>query len=209
MTTARSLKREDRLHQCPFPLVGLTGGIATGKSTVSNFLNELGISVICADDLIHQIYKEESVLNFIQKNVPESIKNGEIHFPTLRKAFFERSEIKENLEKLLYSFLPEYFLKSLPQSADYVVYDVPLLFENQMADKFDYIVSVLCNEDLQRKRVLKRDPHTELETLENILQSQLPLEDKRKQSHFVIENNGTVEELQSKVKELLSELSNL
>ncbi|MCR9203608.1 MAG: dephospho-CoA kinase [Halobacteriovoraceae bacterium] len=207
MTIGQSLKREERLHQCPFPLIGLTGGIGTGKSTVSSILSKKGIPVICADDLIHQIYKEESVLNFINQNVPESLRDGEIHFPTLRKAFFKKAEIKESLEKLLYSFLSAYFSKSLPQTAEFVVYDVPLLFEKQMANKFDYVVSVLCTEETQRKRVLKRDPETDTKTLENILKSQLPLQYKRERSTFVIENDGTVDELQQKVKELLSELS--
>ena len=196
-----------RLHDCPFPLIGLTGGIATGKSTVSDLLKRSQIPVICADNLIHQIYSEKKVREFIEKEVPSAVTDGSIHFPTLRESFFKSPQLKKELEELLYSFLPEYFHRSLPKQAAFVFYDVPLLFEKKMESHFDLVVSVLCSQETQRKRVLKRDAETNQETLENILKSQLPLETKQKSSDFVIENEGTLEELELKVKELLSELS--
>lgn len=205
----RKLNPSERLHQCPFPLIGLTGGIATGKSTVSEILTKKEVHVICADRLIHQIYSEESVLSFLSNRVPEALQKGEIQFPKLREAFFKDKKLKADLEKLLYSYLPRYFTDSLPKTAKFVVYDVPLLFEVGMGSKFDLIVSVLCSKETQRMRVLKRDPEMTEETLGQVLSNQISLNDKRAKSDIVIENDGTLEDLEDKVKELLSELNNL
>ena len=77
------LEQQERLHQCPLPIVGLTGGIATGKSTVSKIFKEEGLWVICADDLIHQIYQEGETLSFVKGICPQSIQNEKIDFPFL------------------------------------------------------------------------------------------------------------------------------
>jgi len=75
-----SLSPENRLHHCPNPIIGLTGGIATGKSTVSKIMKDKGIWVICADQLIHNLYTEQVVLNQVTKICPGSFVEGKIDF---------------------------------------------------------------------------------------------------------------------------------
>lgn len=203
------ISESERLHNCPFPVIGLTGGIATGKSTVSTILEENGFTVICADKLIHEIYKEKKVIDFLKQKVPGSLQGQSVVFPKLREAFFASPKLKAELETLLYAFLPQYFTQKLPKEAEYIFYDVPLLFEKKMQSKFDYIVSVLSSQETQRKRIQMRDPLTTKETIDRILEAQLPLEEKRSLSNFVIDNEGTKEELENQIKNLILKLTEI
>jgi len=205
----KNLQVEDRLHHCPVPLIGLTGGLSSGKSSVGDFFRKQGIAVLCADTLIHKIYEEDSIKRFLEENLPHCIDGEIIDFGILRKYFFENLDFKDKLENLLYQFLPSYFIKSTPTDADFIIYEMPLLFEKNLEHKVDLIITVVTTENLQRERAIKRDLSSSRETINNILKNQLPLEEKKKRSQIVIENDGTLEELEDKVKHLSTELINL
>jgi len=201
-----TLSTLDRLYHCPNPIIGLTGGIATGKSTVSKMMRDEGVWVISADQLIHNLYAEQVVLNQVNLLCPESIKEGKINFSTLRKSFFNTPKIKRELETLLYSNLPRVFIESLPKDEDQVIiYDVPLLFEKKLEGFFDQIITVVITEDIQLQRLEQRDGN-DFETHKNILENQWPLFEKKAKSNFVIENNGGLEELKTKVSHIRKEL---
>src|SRR5690606_25085626 len=125
------LNSSNRLYQTPVPLIGLTGGIATGKSTVSEILKSEGIPVLCADELVKKIYKLEKTLNYLRSQHPEVITNDQIQFEKLREKFFNETKTKEEIEKLIYSQLPEVFKETFEnlRTPAFVIYDVPLLFE--------------------------------------------------------------------------------
>lgn len=200
------LTAKDRLHQCPNPIVGLTGGIATGKSTVSQLFKDHGLYVICADELIHKLYQEEATLNKVKELCPQSLTGEKIDFKSLRKSFFSDPKIKSELEKFLYAELPRVFKLSLPEDTKQVIiYDVPLLFEKKLDPLFDQIIAVITHEKIQLERLMQRDGRDE-ETHRKVLAAQWPLSQKKANSDFVLENNGTLGELEKRVLHLTTEL---
>lgn len=201
------LKVEDRLYQTKIPVVGLTGGIATGKSTVSAILRSEGISVIDADLLVKDIYKMASTKDFIQDKYPDVILNNEIDFTKLREKFFTDKIVKAEIETLIYSKLPEAWAQEVVKHKDSSVlfYDVPLLYEKALEKYFDVTVLVYAPRAVQKERLIERDGISE-ELAEGILDHQMNIEDKKTKADFVIENDGDVERLGSEVEDLLTQI---
>lgn len=200
-----TLNPNERLYKCQVPIIGLSGSIATGKSTVSQLLRKRGFCVICADDLIHEIYSKEQTLSLIERLVPEAINSKEksIHFPILRKVFFNNLEIRKEIENHLYQQLPATFLKKV--QGDFVVYDVPLLYEKSLHQKVDLHGIVYTTPELQRERLALRDQNSDEDTLSRIIASQMSIDEKRKLAAFVIENVSTTHDLESEVDRFIED----
>jgi dephospho-CoA kinase len=205
-----NLDEKSRLYRCPVPIVGLTGSIATGKSTVSGILRDLGLQIIDADSLVKEIYKDQATLNFIKALVPSVINNSQIDFKHLREAFFKDEQIKFQIEQYIYQELPEKFQKALDicnfDDWDFVIYDVPLLFEKNLIPLVDDFILVYTNEENQLKRLLNRDG-INVSQANTIINSQISIEEKRTKSKNIIENNGDLIELNLNVRKLISEIS--
>jgi dephospho-CoA kinase len=186
----------DRLYNIDCPVIGLTGGIATGKSTVSTKLSEKGFPVICADKLVKEVYKTQKTISHLQKYYPQVLNNEGIDFKQFRELFFGDKSIQEDVEKLIYSQMPDMFLSAYHQLNDpsIVIYDVPLLFEKGLDKLVDVKVTVYCPREEQIKRLIKRDSITE-ELAENIISKQMPIDDKKNASDVIIDNTGAEAEL--------------
>lgn len=202
--TYQKLSSEQRLYGIKTPLIGLTGGIATGKSTVAEILKNRGLPVINADRLVKEIYSLPETREFIQKNYPEVIKENEIQFPLLRKKVFTSPEVKSNIENFIYQLLPEAFRKSYDNisNAKVIVYDVPLLFEKKMETLFDLTLLVYAPRNIQRARLIKRDGHLE-SMADDILDQQIDIEEKKLKADFIIDNSRTEAELPEEVNQFL------
>ena len=96
-----------RLYNTPIPIIGLTGGIATGKSTVAEYLKSCGHNVIDADALVKSIYKLKSSIDFVKLHFPEAITNNEIQFQKLREIIFSNPSYLEKIEQFIYSQMPD------------------------------------------------------------------------------------------------------
>lgn len=195
----------ERLYGLTVPLIGLTGGIATGKSTVANYMRQRGLPIIDADALVKLAYQLPHVKDAIGKWCPEAIDAGEINFKILRERFFSDSELKAKVEKLIYDELPALFKKQIQNDAKFVIYDVPLLFERGLDSLSDYSVVVYCPDKMQRKRLMKRD-QLSAESADKILSAQWPIERKREAADFVVENTSDLSQLERNVEELLASL---
>ena len=201
------LTSEKRLYHYDRPIIALTGGIATGKSTVTRMLQNQGVQVIDADQLVKSIYRTQEAKDFIAKNYPECILNNEINFKNLRELVFSQESIKTNIESFIYQRLPEAFAQaaSTIQGQEFYIYDVPLLFERKLDSLVDQIVVVYAPQKIQLARIMDRDGSKE-ETARQILQQQMDIEEKKEKADFVINNTASMTELSAEVSELLRKL---
>jgi dephospho-CoA kinase len=198
-----------RLYGLDIPIIGLTGGIATGKSTVSNILKDLGAPIIDADRLIKYIYNQQDTLDFIRVNAPKSITKNEINFKLLREEFFSNSDLKSKIETFLYKKLPAAFKHHVNQFNDpsFIVYDVPLLFEKQLEQLLDTTILVYAPRETQLERLIKRDKCS-IETANNILDSQDTIESKRPKARFIVDNSKDMDNLTTEIQLLTDSLFN-
>lgn len=199
--------QKTRLYETTVPIIGLTGGIATGKSTVAQLFRLKNIPVIDADQLVKNIYKRKETIDFIIINFPETVSDNEISFAKLRKLAFSSSEIKKKIENFIYTKLPSEFKKSLnalPPSP-FIIYDVPLLFEKGLDQFIDASICVYLTSTIQIDRVMKRD-NISRDLALTIISQQMNIEEKKDKSDFVISNLGTVEDLNKEFEIVFSKL---
>ena len=200
-------------------VIGLTGGIGTGKSTISQILREKKFPVIDLDIISHEVIKFPKVIKKIVENFGKEIlenssnfenKNNEIQVSRekLGKIIFENREKRLFLNSIMH---PEILRVMREQVSKYkknnkiVFVEIQLLFEVQWEKEFDYILLVSTKKSTQIRRILERDNRSENDAL-NIINSQMSLEEKRKRSDFVIENDGNIEELKEKIDTFLEYL---
>lgn len=188
--------------------IGLTGGIATGKSTVADLFRKEQIPVIDADRVAHQALVASSPV--FQKLVQEFGKDvvgsdGNIDRALLGKKIFQDKNLRLKLDSIVHPFVREQVAKEKQrlsqQGAMIAIYDVPLLFEKKMQKDFDQIIVVTCDPQVQKSRLMKRNSLTESEA-EQRISSQLPMSEKIKHADFVIENNGSLQDLEQQVEKV-------
>jgi dephospho-CoA kinase len=198
-----------RLYHTQVPIVGLTGGIASGKSTAAELFRQQNIPVIDADSLVKSIYRKKETVEFIKNNFPNAIQNGAIDFSLLRELAFSTPTIKKKLEDFIYALLPEEFsraLQELPPS-EFIVYDVPLLFEKGLDQFIDATICVYIARDQQLERLMNRDG-IDRTLAEKILGQQMDIEDKKNKADLVIDNTGSPIEMRSNFNTVFEKLNN-
>ena len=196
-----------RLYNIPVPIVALTGGIATGKSTVAEMFREASIPVIDADKLVKGIYGKKESFDFVFKNFQAAIIDEAIHFKTLRELAFKTPENQLLLETFIYSHMPDAFSSAYGvfDSHGFIVYDVPLLFEKKLNEKTDLAVCTYAPKDIQLDRLVKRD-NISRDLALNILSKQMDIEEKKKRSDLFIENTTDLAQLKKNFHHLLDTL---
>lgn len=198
-----------RLSNLEVPIIGLTGGIATGKSTVSDYLKAKNHPLLCADVLVKKIYQEKETQEFIASHFPQAMIEGKIDFKKLRDLFFHEVSVQKQIEGFLYPRLGQKVREEykLLESPAYLFYDVPLLFEKDMAPHADVLLVVYAKASIQKERLILRDKISE-ELAEQILAKQWPIDQKRDLAHFIIKNEGAPQELPAEIEKVLNELFN-
>lgn len=200
------LDQSSRLHNSPLPIIGLTGGIATGKSTSASILAEKGLFVIDADQLIKEIYTQDETIFYIKDLAPTAVENNEINFKVLRELFFNNKMLKKDIETFLYQQMPARFLKKVQENSTnchFIIYDVPLLFEKELHKLVDLSVVIYAKEKTQKNRLAIRD-NSSSELIDKIIDQQIPIEEKKTFSDFVIDNNSDLISLEHKIQEFIS-----
>ena len=189
-------------------IIGITGGIASGKSTVTNFLRQKGFEVVDADTLVHQLQKPGGRLyQILVEHFGEKIllENGELNRPLLASLIFSNPEEQEWSKETQGELIREelgFVRDKLAQTEDLFFMDIPLLFEQEYASWFDETWLVYVSRDTQLDRLMKRDYLT-IEDAQARLASQWPLEEKKRLASHILDNNGSREQLLSQVASLL------
>ncbi|MBM3240986.1 dephospho-CoA kinase [Candidatus Poribacteria bacterium] len=201
-------------------IVGLTGGIACGKTTVAELLAQHGADVIGLDEIGHQLLKKGNpVFDQIVKTFGEEILDefGDISREKLGRIVFHDSERRLRLNQITHPAIIEQSLAEAKRLAALgiervVIIDSPLLIEAGMQDIMDIVVVVVSDEKTQLDRVIRRSIEQKkplsVEEAQARLHSQMPLSEKVKYADFVVENNGGLDELKMKVAELWDNLKN-
>ena len=189
-------------------IIGITGGIASGKSTVSEFLKQNGFEVVDADAVVHQLQKpggrlyQTIVEHFGDKVLLE---NGELNRPLLASLIFSNPEEQEWSKRTQGEIIREELAalrNQLAQTETLFFMDIPLLFEQGYDSWFDEIWLVYLDKKTQIERLMNRD-HMNIEEAQARLESQWSLSKKEKLASYIIDNSGTHEELIKQVTSLL------
>lgn len=190
-------------------IIGLTGGIASGKSTVSNFFKELGVKVIDADIVAREIIERKATIDEICNIFGRDIldENGRIVREKLRERVFQDKRLVQKLNSIIHPQVIEYFKERKDENREdeLLIFDVPLLYEAKMDTLCDKVIVVGVDRKKQIERVIQRDGSSE-EVARNIIANQMSLDDKIKRADIVIMNDGTLEELKGKVLKVYKEL---
>ena len=192
-------------------IIGITGGIASGKSTVTEFLRQKGFQVVDADAVVHQLQKPGGRLyQVLVEHFGEQIllKNGELNRPLLASLIFSNPEEQEWSKRTQGEIIREELdalRNQLAQTEALFFMDIPLLFEQNYASWFDETWLVYVNRDVQLERLMKRDQISK-EAAESRLNSQWPLERKISLASHSLDNNGNQEQLIAQVVQLLEEM---
>ena len=192
-------------------IIGITGGIASGKSTVTEFLRQKGFQVVDADAVVHQLQKPGGRLyQVLVEHFGEKIllENGELNRPLLASLIFSNPEEQEWSKRTQGEIIREELAalrNQFAQTEALFFMDIPLLFEQNYASWFDETWLVYVNRDCQLERLMKRDQISK-EAAESRLNSQWPLERKISLASHSLDNNGNQEQLIAQVVQLLDEM---
>ena len=195
--------------------IGLTGGIATGKSTVAKIIRDLGRPVIDADSLARDVVRPQTpgwqaVVQAFGRDIlsPDQSLNRQLLGQIIFKDPIQREKLESILHPLIQELKNKERLRLENDGCDLAFYDVPLLFEKNLQKDFDKIVLVYCSREEQIQRLIERN-HLSQSEAEERLKSQLPIDEKIKKSDFVIMNRGSIGELRANTISVLNELSSL
>ncbi|WP_411994341.1 dephospho-CoA kinase [Agarivorans sp. DSG3-1] len=186
-------------------IIGLTGGIASGKSQVSRWFEELGITVVDADIVAREVVNiGQPALAQIAKYFGQTIllENGQLNRAKLRQEIFANEEKKNWLNQLVHPLIREAMLTQLNQAqGPYKILVAPLLLENQLNKLVDRVLVVDASTNVQIERTMARDS-VSAKQAQQIIDAQMKREAKLAAADDIIENNADLPTLQLKVKAL-------
>ena len=192
-------------------IIGITGGIASGKSTVTNFLREKGFQVVDADAVVHQLQKPGGrlyqllVQHFGQEIILE---NGELNRPLLASLIFSNPEEREWSKQIQGEIIREELATlrdQLAQTEEIFFMDIPLLIEQGYLDWFDQVWLVYVTEDTQLERLMERNALTE-DQVRDRLAAQMSLEEKKAFVDLVIDNNSKRDHLYQQIDRAIEQI---
>lgn len=190
--------------------VGLTGGIATGKSTVSAMFKKAGFHIIDADEVSKEVLDlNPEILERVKKNFGEGFFDEK---GTLKRKEFGNHIFKHQSERIKYEAIIMPYIKERINllfdehkntGVSVVILDAPTLIENNMQEEMDYNILVWSEKNIQISRLKSRNGYNESEALDRI-NSQMPLEEKKKFVNFIVDNSKTIKDTESQVQEIIS-----
>ncbi len=191
-------------------ILGITGGIASGKSTVSGYLKSKNIPIVDADAISHKVMgKGKPLLKLIEDEFGSMFfVDGRLDRQLLGQYCFQSKERVEKLNSLVHPFIFEEMEKQLEEhkNAPIVVLDAPLLIETGLNNRCDKVLIVTCDRGKREARAIKRSNLPKLEVRKRMDQ-QIPDSERKKYADYIISNNGTIENTFKQVDKVLKELN--
>lgn len=191
-------------------VIGLTGSIGMGKSTIAERFRQLGVPVCDADALVHELYEGEAV-GPIETAFPGTTTDGKVDRIKLGQAVLGDPRGLKRLESIVHPLVQaaerDFLSKASEQGAKMAVLEIPLLFETGGDARVDVTVVVSAPAEVQRERVLQRAGMTPAK-LEAILARQMPDAEKRRRADFVVDTGVSVEESYAQVDAIVAALQN-
>ena len=192
-------------------VLGLTGSIAMGKTTVSNMFRDLGVPVWCADNAVKKLYqKNGAATKIISKEYPDVVTQSGVDKNKLRNLIHIDNCILKNIEAIVHPLLQNSksnFLET-NKHRPLVIYDIPLLFEKELEKDFDAVLVVTASTITQRNRVLGRKNITDKD-FQLIKRNQLGEEEKIKKADFVINTDRSLTETMHDVVQIYEKIIEL
>lgn len=192
-------------------IIGLTGSIASGKSTVVEMIKEAGYKVIDADQLVHDLQAKGerlylALLDWLGEGL--LLPDGELNRPKLGQLIFSNEEMRRLSNEIQGTIIREELAAQrdcLAKEEDVFFMDIPLLIENRYQGWFDQIWLVAVSPEVQCQRLMKRN-HLSFEEASMRIASQMPLEEKKPYASLVLDNNASLDDLKEKVKSAINDL---
>ncbi|WP_353280572.1 dephospho-CoA kinase [Wolbachia endosymbiont (group B) of Silvanus unidentatus] len=187
-------------------IIGLTGGIAVGKSFVANCFKEFGAALFDADSVVHQLYKvNKNIISYAEEKFSGVIVNGKIDRTVLSKYFLAYDENWKQFQSLVHSAVQnelEFFIAHEKENnRKLLVLDIPLLLETRFRSYCDFIAFIHADSTVQAQRLSERN--MDKKKLDLMSSIQLPIEEKKQMSDFIIDTSANV---LSQVKDIINSL---
>ena len=193
-------------------LVGITGGIGSGKTTLSNHLKKLGYLVHESDVVVSEMYTKpkKKFLSFIKEKISKDVVNhNKINKTEIANVIFKNKVIKKLLETYIHKEVKnsrDAFIKKNKNNKNKLIFaDIPLLFEKKLEKDFDLVVCIISSEKNRIKRVLENKKFTKV-NLNKILKAQTTDKERKKRSQIIINNNKTKKDFIFSVEKALKDL---
>ena len=193
-------------------LVGLTGGIASGKSTVAKILRQLGAAIVDADVLSREVVApghdgwNEIVATFGREVLQA---DQTLDRQKLRTHIFNNPDARKKLEAIIHprvrSLAEQRIRENAAAGVELIVYEVPLLFEGKIHEWLRPVILVACDVNIQRQRLQQRDS-IDAAAAQKIIDAQMSLEEKRRLADYVIENDGSLADLETQVRAVVAKI---
>ncbi|WP_086348044.1 dephospho-CoA kinase [Candidatus Enterococcus clewellii] len=189
-------------------ILGVTGSIATGKSTAVEVFRKAGYPIVDSDQIARRVVEPgtpglQAIVNVFGEEMLNS--DGSLNRKALGKLIFSDEKQREKLNQLLAPFLEEAIIGDIQlatKESDLVIADIPLLYEQGYECHVDQVAVVYIPESLQVKRLMKRDALTEAEAIQRV-KSQESIELKKAKADVVFDNQGTMVQLENQVHDWL------
>ena len=186
--------------------IGLTGGIATGKTTVADIFSSLGVEIIDTDEIAKDVVKPgkpalQLIIDYFGEDIIEK-KSKKLDRKKLGKIIFKNNEHKKNLESILHPIIRQKTLDLLQKiQSKYVIIVVPLLIETGFIEIVDYVIVVDCPKEIQLQRLLERDQISKKDG-ENIIKNQINREDRLKKADTIIDTSKDIKSVINQVNKI-------
>lgn len=184
-------------------VVGLTGGIGSGKTTIAKCFQSQGIPVYIADKEAKALMNRSKVIKRKLTALfgENAYKNGVLNREYLASKIFSDKTLLSQMNAIVHPKVASHFKRWLKkQDSPYIIKEAAIIFENNLEYQYDYIITVVADENLRIERVIQRD-NASKEKVESIIRNQLSDEEKIKKSHFIIKNNN-LEEAQKQAQDI-------